>query len=128
MFGEDSRWISRHVPTTMLMSTVSPTEAEAAISILVWLNHNATAGTVLIVDEEFRGYAALHTDTDRILVYDVGGTWYNDPNQKERAIEVAASFAEKGYTVYLLARPFPTQSFKSVQTVYLVVLYRFLSR
>jgi len=77
------------------------------------------------VDEEFRGYAMLYSDLDRLLVHDIGGTWYTDPAHTEKATNGAQPFHDNGYRVYYISRPFMDERFTQVRQKKSVFLTEF---
>lgn len=114
LFGSESLWIVRFVPSSMLLSTVPASWAEEAIAGVEWLNDNLTEVSVLLVDEELRGYAALHIDQNKVLLRDLGEPWYSNPNYVEDAAAAGEDFSGLGYDVFLLSRHFDVPGYDTL--------------
>ena len=86
-----------------------------SISHINWLNQNVSDVSVLIVDEEIRGYAAFYIDMDKIILRDLGYPWYSNPNYQEDATKLGNSTIMQGYPVYLIARHFSISGYEAIQ-------------
>lgn len=123
VFGSGSSWLVRTVPSTMVMSTVTPADAQNAVELLEWFNENVTGKAVLMVDEEFRGYAWLLCDTNNVAVKDLGGPYYVDPSYKEKVVSTGVSLLKDGFDVYFLGRPMDLMGFQVLRRSSFVRLY-----
>jgi hypothetical protein len=125
IFGSESTWIRWHFPSSMQLSTVYPEEASEAVANVEWLNRHVKGKAFLIVDEEFRGYAALHHNQEKILLVDNGSPWYINEYWRADAENKAASLHEQGFEVYLLSRDLGFESFEQVTAGAKVSMYRY---
>ena len=82
-------------------------------------------GARQIVDEEFRGYAALHHDQEKILIVDIGSPWYINEYWKADAEDKAASLHGQGFEVYLLSRDHGFENFEKVTAGSKVSMFKY---
>ena len=100
----------------MQLSTVYPIEADEARALIFWLNGRASSqrDSVMIVDEVYRGYVTLYLDREKILVNDIGGTWYSDSTWIERLNQTAKQYHEQGFNIFILSGPIAPINFEKV--------------
>jgi hypothetical protein len=115
LYGSESLWIVRFVPSSMLLSTVPASWAQEAQSNIEWLNDNITEVSILFIDEELRGYAALYADKEHIILRDLGEPWYSNPNYRQDATTAAREASSLGYDIYLLSRHFSIEGFEAIK-------------
>jgi hypothetical protein len=125
IFGSESTWIRWHFPSSMQLSTVYPEEASEAVASIEWLNRHVEGKAFLIVDEEFRGYAALHHAQEKILIVDIGSPWYINEYWRADAEDKAASLHEQGFEVYLLSRDRGFENFEQVTAGEKVSIFKY---
>jgi ABC-type lipoprotein release transport system permease subunit len=125
IFGSESTWIRWHFPSSLQLSTVYPEEASDAVASVEWLNRHIEGKAFLIVDEEFRGYAALHHDQEKILLVDIGSPWYINENWEADAESKAASLHDQGFEIYLLSRDHRFENFVQVTAGAKVSIFRY---
>jgi ABC-type lipoprotein release transport system permease subunit len=116
VFGEEANWIKFFFPSSMQLSTVYPIEADEARALIFWLNGRASSqrDTVMIVDEVYRGYVTLYLDREKILVNDIGGTWYSDSAWTERLNQTSKQYHEQGFNIFILSGPIAPKNFDKV--------------
>ena len=127
LYGKESAWIVRFVPSSMLLSTVPPAWAEESIRNIEWLNSNVSEVSVLFVDEEIRGYAAFYINREMLLLRDLGDPWYSNPNYRDDAYGAAKSMANYGYDVYVIARNLNLSNMEVIKRGSYLSVYRFIS-
>jgi hypothetical protein len=125
IYGPEANWVVRFIPSTMLSSTIQPSTAREVIDAINWLNTNLTKTAVLLVDEEFRGYAAFYCNREKILVQDLGLPSNSQTNYVKRVDSQAEEYALKGFDVYLLARHFEFSKLHTIKTGIWINLFKF---
>ena len=99
----------------MQLSTISPGEAEEAVSSIRWVNENVAESAVVLIDEELRGYAAIYCDKEKILIKDIGAPWYSTPRYIEKMYEQAILLSAQGFDVYFVGRDFSIEELEVVK-------------
>ena len=115
-----------HIPSSMQLSTVTPEEASEAVEKLQWLNQNVTDNSVLLVDEELRGYVSYYCDREQILVIDIGNPWYSTPKYLDNLLKKAGDLTDEGNSVYFLGRTFFTEELETISSGNMIQLYKYI--
>jgi hypothetical protein len=121
----ETDWVTRFIPSTMLSSTIPPSTAWEVIDTINWLNINVKDKAVLLIDEEFRGYAAFYCDREKILVQDLELSSNSQINYVKRVDTQAEIYALKGFEVYVLARHFEFSKLSTIKHGNWVNLFKF---
>lgn len=106
LFNPESDWIVHHIPSSMSLSTISPEEANEAIQGLKWLSTHVQEDSVLLYDEEVRGFVWYYFNWQSQPIVDLGVPWYSNPNYIEDLYAKAEEYESRGFTVFFIGRRF----------------------
>jgi hypothetical protein len=108
---------NRYVPSTMLSSSINPSDIQATIDCLKWLNNNMEGSSCVLVEERFLGWAELSLSEDKWIVAYPCHTSY------EPALELAlARGFQNIYLIWLSSRH--TSNFTVVYTAGNIAIYK----